>query len=45
MAQELANDDVWPICGFDQPPSRRTIGRFIDDLFGALSFVRWENDV
>lgn len=39
MAQELANDDVWPVCGFDRPPSRRTIGRFIDDLSGVVEDV------
>ena len=39
MKQELANDDVWPVCGFDRPPSRRTIGRFIDDLSGIVEEV------
>jgi hypothetical protein len=39
MAQELANDDVWRVCGFKRPPSRRTIGRFIDDLSGVVEEV------
>jgi hypothetical protein len=39
MAQELANEDVWPVCEFDRPPSRRTIGRFIDDLSGVVEEV------
>jgi hypothetical protein len=39
MEQELANDDIWPVCGFDRPPSRRTIGRFIDDLSGVVKEV------
>jgi hypothetical protein len=39
MAQELANDDGWLVYEFDQPPSRRTIGWFIDDLSGVVENV------
>jgi hypothetical protein len=39
MAQELANDDIWPVCDFDRPPSRRTISRFINDLSGVVEDV------
>ena len=39
MAQELANDDVWRVCEFKRPPSRRTIGRFINDLSGVVEEV------
>ena len=39
MAQELANDDVWRVCEFKRPPSRRTLGRFIDDLSGVVEDV------
>ena len=39
VAQELPNDDVWRVCEFKQPPSRRTVGRFIDDLSGVIEAV------
>lgn len=39
MVQDLANDDVWPVCGFGRAPSRQTIGRFIDDLSGVVEEV------
>ncbi len=31
MARELRNEDVWRQCGFERPPSRRTLSRFIGD--------------
>jgi len=32
MARELRNEDVWRQCGFESPPSRRTLSRFITDF-------------
>jgi hypothetical protein len=32
MARELHNEDVWRQCGFESPPSRRTLSRFITDF-------------
>lgn len=32
MARELCNEDVWRLCGFERPPSRRTLSRFITDF-------------
>jgi hypothetical protein len=32
MARELHNEDVWRQCGFERPPSRRTLSRFITDF-------------
>lgn len=32
MEQELHNEDVWRNCGFERPPSRRTLDRFIIDF-------------
>ena len=32
MARELHNEDVWRQCGFESPPSRRTLSRFIADF-------------
>jgi len=32
MARELHNEDVWRQCGFEHPPSRRTLSRFITDF-------------
>lgn len=30
--RELQNTDVWLGCGFDRPPSRNAVGRFLTDL-------------
>jgi len=30
--RELQNEDVWRQCGFERPPSRRTLSRFIADF-------------
>ena len=32
MARELRNEDVWRQCGFESPPSRRTLSRFLTDF-------------
>jgi hypothetical protein len=32
MARELRNEDVWRQCGFERPPSRRTLSRFLADF-------------
>ena len=32
MARELRNEDVWRQCGFERPPSRWTLSRFITDF-------------
>ena len=32
MARELRNEDVWRQCGFECPPSRWTLSRFITDF-------------
>jgi len=32
MARELHNEDVWRQCGFERPPSRRTLSRFLTDF-------------
>ena len=32
MEQELRNEDVWRQCGFERPPSRQTLDRFITDF-------------
>ena len=32
IARELRNEDIWRQCGFERPPSRRTLSRFITDF-------------
>jgi hypothetical protein len=32
IARELRNEDVWRQCGFERPPSRRTLSRFVADF-------------
>lgn len=32
MERELRNEDIWRQCGFERPPSRRTLDRFITDF-------------
>ncbi len=32
MARELRNEDIWQQCGFERPPSRWTLSRFITDF-------------
>ena len=32
MARELRNEDIWRQCGFERPPSRWTLSRFITDF-------------
>jgi hypothetical protein len=32
MARELQNEDVWRQCGFERPPGRRTLSRFLADF-------------
>jgi hypothetical protein len=32
MTRELHNKDVWRQCGFESPPSRRTLSQFITDF-------------
>ena len=32
MARELHSKDVWRQCGFESPPSRRTLSQFITDF-------------
>lgn len=32
MARELRNEDVWHQCGFERPPFRRTLDRFLIDF-------------
>lgn len=39
MERELADDDVWPVCGFDRPLSWRMVDRFIDNLSGMVEEV------
>ena len=41
VARELHNEDVWRQCGFESPPSRRTLSRFITDfkLVGEGVFI------
>ena len=39
VTRELQNTFVWLGCGFDQPPSRDTVDRFLTDLEHVVDFL------
>ncbi len=47
MAREIRNEDIWRQCGFELPPSRRTLSRFIAD-FGIVAeevFIKFVHEL